>query len=121
MEREATIRRGVPNERSRKPAGYWLIVGREDPSRTLVLYSGLRGEILPAFGSEEDAGVFLILLRTMGGGLELRYMAVEGLVSLLSGPLSNIELVALDPAPEMDADAMLELISLDRESFLRPR
>ena len=48
-------------------------------------------------------------------------MAVEGLISLLSGPLSGVERVALDPAPGMDADAMLELISVGRESFERPR
>ncbi len=64
--------------------------------------------------------MFLMLLRAMGGGLEVRYMAVEGLVSLLSGPLSNITRVALDPTPEMDADTMVELTSVGRESFVGP-
>lgn len=95
-------------------------MGREDPWRTLTLYSELRGEILPVFGSEEDADTYLMLLKAIGGGLEARYMAVEGLIWLLSGPLSGVERVALDPTPEMDADAMLESISVGREGFERP-
>lgn len=44
---------------------------------------------------------------------------MEDLVSLPSGPLAKVERVAQEPTPEMDADAMLGLLSVGRESFVK--
>ena len=111
------ITAGVTHGRPHGPASYWLIVGGEGARKTLTLHSGLRGEILPVFGSEEDAGVFLMPLGAFGGGFAARPIAAEDLASLLRGPLSSVGTVALDPAPGMDTAATLDLVSTDRQSF----
>jgi len=89
----------------------------------LTLHSRLRGETLPVFGSEEDAGAFLAgtFLRPMGAfgdGLTARRVAVQDLASLLSGRLSGVGTVALDPTPGADTAAVIDLVSTDRVSFV---
>ncbi len=94
------------------------LVGQDRVRKVLTLHSRLRGEILPVFGSEEDAGMFLTPLGAFGGGLTPRPIAAEDLASLLWGPLSSVGTVALDPTPGVDTAAVLDLISTDRESFV---
>ena len=118
MQRELAVRAHVSTERPRRSASYWLIVGQDGTRKALTLHSRLRGEILPVFGSEEDAGMFLTPLGAFGGGFTPRPIAAEDLASLLWGPLSSVGTVALDPTPGVDTAAVLDLISTDRESFV---
>src|SRR5918998_1724664 len=123
MQREALARAGVSNGRPQGSTSYWLIVGRGGAHGALTLHSRLRGETLPVFGSEEDAGAFLAdtFLRPMGafgGGLTARRVAAQDLASLLSGRLSGVGTVALDPTPGADTAAVIDLVSTDRESFV---
>jgi hypothetical protein len=118
MQREVALRAHVSTERPRRSASYWLILGQAKPRKVLTLHSRLRGEILPVFGSEEDADTFLTPLGAVGGGFTPRPIAAEDLASLLRGPLSSVGTVALDPTPEVDTATVLDLISTDRESFV---
>lgn len=118
MQREVAARAQVSSERPRRSAGYWLIVGQDGTRKVLTLNSRLRGEILPVFGSEEDAGMFLTPLGAFGGGFTPRPIAAEDLASQLWGPLSSVGTVALDPTPGVDPAAVFDLISTDRESFV---
>ena len=108
----------MSSERPRRSASYWLIVGQDGTRKALTLHSRLRGEILPVFGSEEDAGMFLTPLGAFGGGFTPRPIAAEDLASLLWGPLSSVGTVALDLTPGVDTAAVLDLISTDRERFV---
>ena len=121
--REAVARAGVSSERPRGSPDYWLIVGCDGAGEALTLHPRTRGETLPVFGSREDAGAFLAgtflrSLGTFGGGLTVRPIAAQALASLLSGPLSGVGTVALDPIPGVGSAAVLDLISVDRESFV---
>ncbi len=118
MQREAAAGAGVSSERPFGSGKYWLIVNRSGGRKNaLTLHSRPRGEILPIFGSEEDAGTFLTLLGAFGGVFAARPIAAEDLASLLWGPLSGVGTVALDPMPGADMAATLSLISTDRDSF----
>lgn len=118
MQREVAVRAHVSSERPRRSASYWLIVGQDGTRRVLTLHSRLRGEIMPVFGSEEDAGMFLTPLGAFGGGFTPKPIVAEDLASLLWDPLSSVGTVALDPTPGVDTAAVLDLISTDRESFV---
>ena len=123
MQGETVTRAGVSNEQPCELTSYWLIVGRGGTRGVLTLRSRLRGETLPVFGSREDAGAFLAgaFLRpmgTFGDGLTARQIAAQDLASLLSGRLSGVGTVALDPTPGADTAAVIDLISTDRESFV---
>jgi hypothetical protein len=123
MRAEAVARADVSSERPRGSPGYWLVVGCDGAGEALILHPRPRGETLPVFGSREDAGAFLAgtFLRAMGafgGGLTARPIAAQVLASLLSGPLSGVGSVALDPIPGVGSAAVLDLISVDRESFV---
>lgn len=118
MGRKTNLETRTRNGKASDLAFYWLIVEREDVSRALPLCSERRRETLPVFSSEEDAGAFLEFSRDVAGGLVPRRVAAKELVTLLSGLLRGIGRVALDPTPEMEADVMLELVSVDRERFV---
>ena len=118
MPREVAVRAHGSTEPPRRSAGYWLIVGNAKRRKVLTLHSGLRGDTLPVFGSEEDAYAFLTPLAAVDGGFTPRPIASEDLASLLWGPLSGVGTVALDPTPEVDTAAALDLISTDRVSFV---
>ena len=119
MRRGAATCAGVSNERPRGSENYWLIVSRDGArSRALTLHSIPRGEILPVFGSEEDVSMFLTPLGAFGGGFMARPIAAEDLASLLWGPLSSVETVALDPTSGVDTAAVLDLVSTNRKSFV---
>jgi hypothetical protein len=118
MQREVALRAHVSSERPRGSASYWLIVGQAKPRKTLTLHSRLRGEILPVFGSEEDADTFLKPLGAFVSGFTARPIAAEDLASVLWGPLCSVGTVALDPPPGLDTAAVLDLVSTDRQSFV---
>lgn len=96
---------------------YWLVEergcgGLEVPIS--VLAAGLR--VLPVFGFEEEAGLFLRL--AFRGGRWVRRIGTGELVSLLRGPLGGVEFVALDPLSDAEADMLDESMSLSRQGFL---
>jgi hypothetical protein len=119
MRGEVASEVGVSSERRRGPASYWLIVEQDFARKMLTLCPGPRGEILPVFGSEEDADAFLAPLGAFGAAFAAEAMTAEDLTSLLSASHFGVGTVALDPAPGMETGAaVLGFISMDREGFV---
>lgn len=106
------------SQRRHGSANYWLVVDRGEARKALAPHSGPQGETLPILGSREDTIAFLIPLGTFGGEFVPRPVAVEAPSSLLTGPLSGVGTVALDLALTEDTAAFLELVSIDRETFV---
>jgi hypothetical protein len=70
----------------------------------------------PVFGFEEEAGLFARLSRR--GGRSVLRIGIDELVSLLCGPLGGVDLVALDPVSDAEADVLDGSASLTRQRFL---
>src|SRR5919202_6365988 len=98
----------------------WMLVEHQNGSRINVLtveYSNRR--VLPIFSFEEEAEMFL-RFRTSEMGWRVRQTTSGELVSMLYGPCVDVEKVALDPPPlEITGAAILDLVSLNREDFVR--
>ena len=101
------------------PSPYWLIAKSEN-SRIEVLILDRHGEeMLPVFSHEEEAEMFLRLLRGVGEDWRVRESRTGELVSVLYGPsCASVKEVALDPLPEMVAERTVGLVSLLRERFI---
>ncbi len=103
------------NKASRWPL--WLIAKYEN-CRMRVLTTGAdKGETLPIFSFEEEAESFLGLAAP-GSGWRIEVTTPEELTSVLLGPYADVQKVALDPLPVADS-AVVDLVSLDRERFVR--
>jgi len=76
------------------------------------------GETLVIFGDEEEAEMFLYLGGYGDDGWHARESSSGEIVSVLYGPCSNAEGVALDPLAGMVASGTLGLVRLRRERFL---
>ncbi len=96
---------------------YWLLTKRRR-GRLEVLITCLADgrRVLPVFSFEEEAALFLCL--GLQGSWQLRRTGAGELVSLLYGPCREVELVALDPMSDVEADVMNRLVSLDRGRFV---
>ena len=115
-------RTGPAAERSPRGAPaptYWLIAKNENGRiEVLTLHCGAE-KMLPVFGHEEEAEMFLVL-----GGVadDYGWQATESsageLVSVLYGPCAEVNAVALDPLPEMLSESTVGLVSLPRERFI---
>ena len=96
---------------------FWLIarhdVGRLEPLAT-EFTDGRRA--LNIFSFEEEAWLFL-RLGTRDGWWG-RATGTGELLSVLSGPCREVELVALDPLPQREAEAVNRLLCVDRERFV---
>ncbi len=96
---------------------FWLVVrvgvGRMEPLTT-ELNDGRRA--LSVFSFEEEARLF-VRLGTCGGW-RVRATRTGELLSVLSGPRREVELVALDPLPRRAAGALNGLLCVDRERFI---
>jgi hypothetical protein len=96
---------------------FWLIMrhdgGSLEPLET-EFTDGRRA--LNIFSFEEEARLFLRL--GAHGGWRVRATATGELVSILSGPCREVELVALDPLPQREAEAANTLLCVDRERFV---
>ena len=107
------------SEGTRRRPRWWLIAktqdGRVEFLTTFRDEDG--GETLPIFAYEEEAEMFLYL-SGYADGWSVRESSSGEIVSVLSGPCSGAECVALDPPPEMVADGTLSLVSLGRARFL---
>jgi hypothetical protein len=99
-------------------SSYWLIV-RNDNGWTEPLIIYLDGqEALPIFSFREEAELFIRL--EAGGSWSVRETSAGELVSLLFGPYSCVQVVALDPLPEIcDDEGMSSLVSVSRKDFAR--
>ena len=97
----------------------WLIA-RCECSQMKVLTINLCGdrEALPVFSFKEEAEMFLQYSVADKGWL-VRETTTGELISVLYGPCAGVERVALDPPPEIFAEAMTYLVSLRRERFVR--
>jgi hypothetical protein len=97
---------------------YWLIAKNENGRvRVLTLYR-CGEEVLPVFGHEEEAEMFLQVGCVVGDGWGVRESSAGELVSVLYGPCAEVKEVALDPLPEMVAGSTVGLVSLPRERFI---
>lgn len=102
-----------------RPSRYWMIANHrfgkiemmtEDPNG--------RGEALPVFRFQEEAGMFL-WFRGVEDGWEVRETTAGELVSVLYGPCTHVGRVILDPLPEIWAGESLELASVACKDFVK--
>ncbi len=102
-----------------RPSSWWLIVNHESGWMEVLVLRLAGGEkmVLPVFSFKEEAELFLRLGAPEGGWLARETGAGE-LVSLLFGPLSGVERVALDPLPGRLAETVIGLVSTDRATFI---
>ncbi len=122
---EESLARVVPARRavargSRMHKRWWLIA-KNGNSRVELLTTCRDedgGETLPVFGHEEEAEIFLHLGGYGDDGWSARESSIGEIVSVLCGPCSCVEGVALDPLPVMVDDRTLGLVWLGRERFL---
>lgn len=116
MER-ATQHLGSSSARPQRRMPFWLIA-RDGASRweplTTRLADGRRA--LCVFSFEEEARLFLRL--GTKDGWRVWAIGIGELVSVLSGPCGEVELVALDPLPQREAGAVNRLLCVDRERFV---
>jgi hypothetical protein len=107
-------------EGTRRRPRWWLIAKHEYGRVEFLTMARDEdgGEILPVFGYEEEAEMFLHL-SGYGDSWSARESSSGEIVSVLCGPCSGVEGVALDPLPGIVDDGTLGLVRLRRESFLR--
>jgi hypothetical protein len=74
-------------------------------------------EALPVFSFEDEARMFLEL--GASDGWRVRETAAGELTSVLFGPCAGVRRVALDPLPGPDAAALVGLVSMEREAFMK--
>lgn len=96
---------------------FWL-VARDGVGLLKLLTTELIGgrRALSIFSFEEEARLFLT--RGTRGGWRIRVTGIEELVSILSRPCREVELVALDPLPQRQAEALNSLLCVNRERFV---
>jgi hypothetical protein len=97
---------------------FWLIAMRSRGTLevlTTVLTDGRR--VLPVFSFAEEAAIYF-LRRDIRPSWQLRPTSAGELVSLLYGPCRKVQLVALDPISDIEADVVNRLVSLERERFV---
>jgi hypothetical protein len=98
----------------------WWLIAKHENRRVEFLTTGREedgGEILPVFSYEGEAEMFLHL-GGYGDSWSARESSTGEIVSVLCGPCSGVEGVALDPLPEMMDDETLALVRLGRKRFL---
>ena len=108
-------------EGTRRRPRWWLIAKTEKGRvefLTTMAQNEDGGETLPVFGYEEEAEMFLHLGGYGDDGWSARESSSGEIVSVLGGPCSGVEGVALDPVPGMVGDGTVCLVWLGRERFL---
>jgi hypothetical protein len=122
---EESLPRVVPARRAAARGGRrhkrWWLIAKNGNSRVELLTTCRDedgGETLPVFGHEEEAEIFLHLGGYGDDGWSARESSIGEIVSVLCGPCSCVEGVALDPLPVMVDDRTLGLVWLGRERFL---
>lgn len=103
---------------ARRATSWWLIVDRESGFlEVLALRLAGGAEVMPVFSFEEEAELFLRFGVPDGCWL-VRETAAGELASLLLGPLSGVEGVALDPLPRRLGGSLIGLLSIRRRDFV---
>jgi len=103
----------------RSPHTRWWTLSRSEGERTEILAVLRRGEkVLPVFGHEEEAELYL-WLAGLGEGWRVRESRCGELVSVLCGPCADVKGVALDPLPQMIEDGTLAFSCWSRREFVR--
>jgi hypothetical protein len=96
--------------------GYWLIVKNDnDPLEVQTVDDLNRQKTMPVFSSREEAEMYMRF--EVRGGWWVRKTSSGELISLLFGPYSCVEMVALDPLPEICDEGMSRLVSVGRKDF----
>jgi hypothetical protein len=97
----------------------WLIGRDREAALEVFAVESDGGRILPVFGFEEEAELFL-RLGAFGDGWRARGVSSGELVSVLCGPCARVEKVALDPLPfAVCVEERIDLFCLEREAFAR--
>ncbi len=100
------------------PLWYWLIVKHESQMEVLTFRDTDQEETLPIFSFEEEARMFLECGASKSGW-RVRRTSPGELTSVLFGPCANVERVALDPVPEMEAGMLMDLMCVGRKEFIQ--
>jgi hypothetical protein len=118
--RASWARAATEGARRRRPM-WWLIAKTEAGGVEFLTTARDEDgeETLPIFGYEEEAKMFLHLGGYGDDGWSARESSSGEIISVLCGPCSGAEGVALDPLPGMVSDGMLCFVWLGRERFLR--
>lgn len=97
----------------------WLIADQENgPINVFTVRRGDEGKVLPIFSFQEEAQMFLRLGKTETGW-RARETTPADLISLLYGPCTAVNRVALDPVPAIDGETIYDLAGWSRRDFLR--
>jgi hypothetical protein len=109
-------------EGARRGRPRWWLIAKTEGGGVEFLTTTTRDEdgeeTLPIFGYEEEAKMFLHMGGYGDDGWSARESSSSEIISVLCGPCSGAEGVALDPLPVMVADGTLCLDWLGRERFL---
>jgi hypothetical protein len=100
----------------------WIITSYENNRMdAFTLGPDFDGGFLAVFSFEEEAAAFLWLLGDdeKKKGWQSEQTTSGELVSLLSGPCADVKRVVLDPLPLPLGRAMLPVVSVKRDAFLR--
>ncbi len=103
-------------DRTKPSPSYWLIVRQVSQMEVLTIRDTDQEETLPVFSFEEEARMFLECGASKSGW-RVRRTSPGDLVSVLFGPCANVERVALDPVPEIDAGMLMDLMCVGRKEF----
>jgi hypothetical protein len=105
----------APDTAHGSSSGHWLIA-KNDNGWMEALTIDLDGQkTIPVFSFREEAEMYM---RFEGrGSWWVRKTSAEELISLLFGPYSCVEKVALDPLPEICDEGMSRLVSVRRKDF----
>ena len=113
----AQLLKQPPKQRPDVPR-YWIITKHDQSQlRALTVSLSSAEEALAAFSFKEEAELFL-MLEQVSEDWQIRESSAGEITSLLMGPYVDVKRVALDPAPEMLAQKMGGLVSLDRQRFM---
>lgn len=94
------------------------MIAKNDNGRMEALTINLDGqETIPIFSFREEAEMFIRF--EAWDGWWVREISAGELASLLFGPYSCVEMVALDPLPEICDEGMTRLVSVSRKVFAR--
>ncbi len=99
-------------------SGYWLIVKNDNDPLEVQTVDDLNGQkTMPVFSFREEAEMYMCF--EVRGSWWVRKTSAGELASLIFGPYSCIEKVALDPLPEICDEGMVHLVSVSRKDFTR--
>jgi hypothetical protein len=92
-----------------------LIVKNDNGALEMLTINLKEQETILVFSFREEAELYMRF--EVRGGWWVRKTSAEELISLLFGPYSCVEMVALDPLPEICDEGMSRLLSVCRKDF----